>query len=173
MNSTDFIGLMNIVSLIVGIVSIVLAIVSLVLSILFYCWGKAESNQASIAVTKIEEKVAFLDKLFDQLYSKAFEAVRQNGIEMQRMLRDSIGTMGTSYQKSYDLELYLILSKPGKHSFSEIAKELAIDKENVKYLVTTALNNPQFMQLGLSVDGEIVEVKNFHIENAQEQSSDE
>lgn len=161
MSNEQIISLFDIVSFIVGIASIVISITSLILSILFYQWSKKENEATASNVIKIEEKITFLDKLFDQLYAKAFDAVRSHGEEMQRMLRESIGSFGVATQKNYDLELYLMLSKSGTYTISQIAHEIGLDEQQTNKLLQGISKDARYKNLSIEIkeDNIITSVK--------------
>lgn len=156
MNDAQILNVFDIVSFIVGISSIVIAITSLILSILFYQWGKKENESTTNNVIRIEEKISFLDKLFDQLYSKAFDAVKSHGDEMQKMLRESIGSISGSTQKSFDLEFYLYISKPGKYTVKEIAQRIGLNISQTTLMIEAAVKDPRYGNLGLSFNNEVL-----------------
>lgn len=170
MTEAQLIGVFDIVSFIVGIASIVISIVAMVLSILFYCWSKRENESTTINITRIEEKISFLDKLFDQLYAKAFDAVKSHGDELHKMLRQTIGATSGANHKNYDLELYLQFAKPGSYSIDQIAKAIGLEKAPTLSMVQSAVKDPRYKDLGLVIDGDIITSSPKIADSSEDQS---
>lgn len=66
---------------------------------------------------------------------------------MQRMLRESIGSFGVATQKNYDLELYLLLSRFGTYTISQIAHEIGLDEPQTAKLLQGISQDARYKNL--------------------------
>ena len=124
----------EITGFILAIVSVVLAVVSIVFSAIFFWWGKKQNDSTSQLTVKIDEKVAYLEKLFDKMYDSVYQLVRENNLAMQRKLF-SEGSFENQNIENKDMDVTLLVMSKGKITKNEICSELKISKETVEAIV--------------------------------------
>lgn len=124
----------DITGFILAIVSAILAVVSIVFSALFFRWGKKENESAAQLTVKIEEKVTYLERLFDKMYDSTYQIVRENNQAMQRQLFPG-GTFENQNLENKDMDVTLLILSKKKIKKSEICSSLNISKETTDTIV--------------------------------------
>ena len=124
----------DITGFILAIVSALLAIVSIVFSAIFFWWGKKENESAAQLTIKIEEKVAYLETLFDKMYDSTYQIVRENNQAMQRQLFQG-GSFENQNLENKDMDVTLLILSKKQIRKSEICSTLSISKETVDIIV--------------------------------------
>ena len=150
MNTVEIFGF------ILAIVSVVLAVVSIVFSAIFFAWGKKQNDSAAHLTTKIEEKVACLEKLFDKMYDSTYQIVRENNQAMQRHLFP--GSFESQTLENRDMDAFLLIGSRKRITKSEICTELRISREVTESIVQKMVERGKVL---IESDGEtIISVEN-------------
>lgn len=144
-NSIDIIGF------ILAIVSVVLAIISIVFSAIFFWWGKKQNDSATLLTAKIDEKVRYLEKLFDKMYDSTYQIVRENNYAMQRHIFS--GSFESQTLENRDMDVFLLVVTRKRIAKSEICTELSISREATEAIVRKMLNRGM---VAVDTDGETV-----------------
>lgn len=130
----QLISTFDITGFILAIVSVVLAIVLIVFSAIFFWWGKKQNDSASQLTIKIEEKVACLEKLFDNMYDSTYQMVRENNQAMQRQLFQG-GSFESQNLENKDMDVTLLILSKKKIKKDDVCASLNIPKEMVENIV--------------------------------------
>ena len=130
----QLINTIDITGFILAIVSAILAIVSIVFSALFFIWGKKENESAAQLTVKIEEKVTYLERLFNKMYDSTYQIVRENNQAMQRQLFSG-GSFENQNLENKDMDVTLLILSKKRIKKSEICSSLHISKETADTIV--------------------------------------
>ena len=129
----------DIIGFILAIVSVILAIVSIVFSAIFFWWGKEQNDSVTLMSVRIDEKVAFLEKLFDKMYDSTYQIVRENNLAMQRKLFQG-GSFESQNLENIDMDVTLHVMSKKRVSISDICNKYNISKEKANLIVKKLLD---------------------------------